>query len=89
MKIFFKEIDSIDKIIFKSSLDLLDEDINFDYKFISTGANSNLKKNTNSIDFKKSYNQSCLTFEVLVRGNYRRAYEIFRKRDLSIVTLRC
>ena len=28
----------------------------------------------------RSYNQSCLTFEVLVRGNVpRRAYEIFRK----------
>ena len=80
MNVFFDEIDKIDNIFFKTSLDLAYEDINFDYNFISTGANSNLKKNKNYIDFKKSYNQSCLTFEVLVRGNvHRRAYEIFRK----------
>ena len=80
MNVFFDEIDKINNIFFRSSLDLAYEDINFDYNFISTGANSNFKKNKNYIDFKKSYNQSCLTFEVLVRGNvHRRAYEIFRK----------
>ena len=80
MNVFFDEIDKINNIFFKTSLDLAYEDINFDYNFISTGANSNFKKNKNYIDFKKSYNQSCLTFEVLVRGNvHRRAYEIFRK----------
>ena len=80
MNVFFDEIDKINNIFFRSSLDLAYEDINFDYHFISTGANSNFKKNKNYIDFKKSYNQSCLTFEVLVRGNvHRRAYEIFRK----------
>ena len=80
MNVFFDEIDKINNIFFKTSSDLAYEDINFDYNFISTGANSNLKKNKNYIDFKKSYNQSCLTFEVLVRGNvHRRAYEIFRK----------
>ncbi len=80
MNVFFDEIDKINNIFFKSSFDLPYEDINFDYNFISTGANSNFKKNKNYIDFKKSYNQSCLTFEVLVRGNvHRRAYEIFRK----------
>ena len=80
MNVFFDEIDKIDNIFFKTSLDLAYEDIKFDYNFISTGANSNFKKNKNYIDFKKSYNQSCLTFEVLVRGNvHRRAYEIFRK----------
>ena len=80
MNVFFDEIDKINNIFFRSSSDLAYEDINFDYNFISTGANSNLKKNKNFIDFKKSYNQSCLTFEVLVRGNvHRRAYEIFRK----------
>ncbi len=80
MNVFFDEIDRVDNIFFKSSLDLSFEDINFDYKFISTGANSNYKKNQNFIDFKKAYNQSCLTFEVLVRGNINgRAYEIFRK----------
>ena len=80
MNVFFDEIDKINNIFFRSSFDLAYEDINFDYNFISTGANSNFKKNKNYIDFKKSYNQSCLTFEVLVRGNvHRRAYEIFRK----------
>ena len=80
MNVFFDEIDKIENVIFKSALDLSYEDINFDYKFISTGANSNYKKNHNYFEFKKSYNQSCLTFEVLVRGNvHKRAYEIFRK----------
>ena len=79
MSVFFEEIDKMDNIFFKSSLNLSFEDINFDYKFISTGANSNYQKTSNYIDFKKSYNHSCLTFEVLVRGNIpRRAYEIFR-----------
>ena len=80
MNVFFDEIDKMDNVFFKSSLDLSFENINFDYEFISTGANSNFKKNSNFIDIKKSYNQSCLTFEVLVRGNINgRAYEIFRK----------
>ncbi len=80
MNVFFDEVDKIDNIFFKSSLDTSYEGINFDYKFISTGANSNFKRDRNSIDLKKLYNQSCLTFEVLVRGNFhRRAYEIFRR----------
>jgi len=80
MKVFFDEIDNIDNINFKSSLDSSYEDINFDYKFISIGASSNYKKTERFIDLKKSYNHSCLTFEVLVRGNvHKRAYEIFRK----------
>ena len=80
MTLFFDEIEKLDNIFFTSCLDLSNEDIHFDYKFISTGANSNYQKNKNFIDFKKLYNQSCLTFEVLVRGNFhRRAYEIFRK----------
>ncbi len=80
MSLFFYEIDKVDNIIFKSSLNSSFNDINFDYKFISTGANSNTKKNKKFIGLRKSYNQSCLTFEVLIRGNIpRRAYEIFRK----------
>ncbi len=80
MNVFFCEIDKIDNIYFKSSLELSNDNINYDYKLISTGANSNYMKNHNYIDFKKSYNQSCVTFEVLVRGNInKRAYEIFRK----------
>ena len=80
MNVFFYEIDKMDNIFFKSPLDLSIENINYDYKFISTGANSNYMKNYNYFEIKKSYNQSCLTFEVLVRGNvHNRAYEIFRK----------
>ncbi len=79
MNVFFDEIDKRDNIFFRSSLESSYKNINFDYLFISTGANSNYIKNQKNIDFKKSYNQSCLTFEVLVRGNVqRRAYEIFR-----------
>ena len=80
MNVFFDEVDNMDNICFKSSQDLSFDDIKFDYEFVSTGANLNHKKNRNFIDIRKSYNQSCLTFEVLVRGNVpRRAYEIFRK----------
>ena len=80
MNVFFVELDNTVNIFFKSFLELSNEDIKFDYNFISTGANSNYKKDKYFIDLKKSYNQSCLTFEVLVRGNIdRRAYEIFRK----------
>ncbi len=80
MNVFFDEVNKKDNIFFKSTIDSSSDDIKFDYKFISTGANSYYKKNQNFLDFKKSYNQSCLTFEVLVRGNVpRRAYEIFRK----------
>ena len=80
MKVFFDEIDKIDNIFFQPSLDLIVKNISFDYKFISTGANSNYQKTQNYLSLKKSYNQSCLTFEVLVRGNVpKRAYEIFRK----------
>ena len=79
MNVFFDEIDNIENIFFKSTLDLDNDDIKFDYKFISTGANSSYKKDKNYLDLKKSYNQSCLTFEVLVRNNIcGRAYEIFR-----------
>ena len=80
MNVFFDEIDKRNNIFFKSSLVLSNEKILFDYKFIATGANSNFKNNQNYLDIRKSYRQSCLTFEVLVRGNvHRRAYEIFRK----------
>tara|TARA_Y200000002_G_scaffold268113_1_gene222928 strand:+ start:273 stop:1427 length:1155 start_codon:yes stop_codon:yes gene_type:complete len=80
MNVFFHEIDSKDNIFFKSSIDLTDENINYDYKFISTGASSHFMKNRNYIHLKKLYNHSCLTFEVLVRGNMHNcAYEIFRK----------
>ena len=80
MNVFFDEIDKMDNIFFISSLNSTFDDIKFDYKFISTGANTNYQKNHNFLNFRKSYNQSCLTFEVLVRGNVpRRAYEIFRK----------
>ena len=80
MNVFFNEIDNHDNISFKSSQKLSKEKILVDYQFISTGANSIDKNILKFFEFKKSYNQSCLTFKVLVRGNSeRRAYEIFRK----------
>ena len=80
MNVFFHEIDNRTNIFFKSPLDLSKKNLFFDYKFIATGSNSNYKIISNFIDIKKSYNQSCLTFKVLVRGNVdKRAYEIFRK----------
>ena len=80
MNVFFQELDNQDNIFFKSPQNLLNEKISFDYKFVSTGANSFKNKLKNFLDIRKSYNQSCLTFKVLVRGNFkRRAYEIFRK----------
>ncbi len=80
MNVFFQEIDKQDNIFFNTQQKLSKEDILFDYQFISTGAKSADKKVFNFIDIKKSYNQSCLTFKVLLRGHSeRRAYEIFRK----------
>ena len=80
MNVFFQELDHHENIFFKSPQKLSQEKISFDYQFFSTGANSFDKNFLKFIDFKKSYNQSCLTFKVLVRGNLeRRAYEIFRK----------
>jgi len=79
MNVFFNEVDNINTIRF-NSLDSNNNDIYFDYKFISTGANSTFQNNNRYLNIKKIYNQSCLTFEVLVRGNtHGRAYEIFRK----------
>ena len=80
MNIFFQEIDNSKNIVFTGSQKLPAHKFSYDYKFISTGANTINKRSINSFDLKKSYNQSCLTFKVLVRGNSeRRAYEIFRK----------
>ena len=79
IKVLFEEIDLMDNIFFQSPLDSSKENINFDYKFIATGANSSIKKDHNLFHFKKPYDQACLTFKVLVRGNFHhRAYEIFR-----------
>ncbi len=80
MNIFFKEIDKHENIFFTTPQKLLRKKILFDYSFFSTGANSLDKKVLNFVDIKKSYNQSCLTFKVSLRGNCKkRAYEIFRK----------
>ena len=80
MNLFFKEIDTCENIFFITPQRLLREKILFDYQFLSTGANSMDKKLLNFVDIKKSYNQSCLTFKVSLRGNCeKRAYEIFRK----------
>jgi 2-octaprenyl-6-methoxyphenol hydroxylase len=80
MNVFFKEIDNYENIFFMTPQKLLRKKIFFDYQFFSTGANSLDKKLLDFVDLKKSYNQSCLTFKVFLRGNLeRRAYEIFRK----------
>ena len=80
MNVFFQEIDNYENISFTSPQALLTEKILFDYQFFSTGANSLDKNLIHFLNIKKSYNQSCLTFKVSLRGNCeRRAYEIFRK----------
>ncbi len=80
MNVFFKEIDNYENIIFMTPQKLLRKKLLFDYQFFSTGANSLDKKLLNFFDLKKTYNQSCLTFKVSLRGNFeKRAYEIFRK----------
>ena len=79
MNIFFQEIDKYENIFFMTPQKLLEKKILFDYQFFSTGANSVDKKFLDYLDIKKTYNQSCLTFKVFLRGNCeKRAYEIFR-----------
>jgi 2-octaprenyl-6-methoxyphenol hydroxylase len=80
MNVFFKEIDNYENISFITPQRLLRKKILFDYQFLSTGANSLDNKFVDFVDIKKSYNQSCLTFKISLRGNReKRAYEIFRK----------
>ncbi|MBO8230191.1 2-octaprenyl-6-methoxyphenol 4-monooxygenase [Prochlorococcus marinus str. MU1404] len=80
MNVFFQEIDNYENIFFITPQKLLLKKILFDYQFFSTGANSLDKKFLDFLNIKKSYNQSCLTFKVSLRGNCeKRAYEIFRK----------
>ena len=79
MNVFFREIDNCDNIFFMKPQNLTEKKVLFDYQFFSTGATSFDKKIFNFINFKKNYNQACLTFKVLLRGNCeKRAYEIFR-----------
>ena len=80
MNVFFQEIDKYENIFFMTPQKLLGKKILFDYQFFSTGAKSIDKKLLDFVDIKKSYNQSCLTFKVTIRGNCeKRAYEIFRE----------
>ncbi len=80
MNVFFQEIDKIKNISFITPNKLFQKKIIYDYQFFSTGANSLDKKSLGFLNIKKSYNQSCLTFKVSLRGNCeKRAYEIFRK----------
>ena len=80
MNVFFKEIDNQQNITFDSNQSLSAKKIVFDYKFFASGANFFNSHFHKFFSFKKSYNHSCLTFKVLVRGNIeRRAYEIFRE----------
>ncbi len=80
MNVFFREIDNYENIFFMTPQKLINKRILFDYQFFSSGANSLDKKVLDFINIKKSYNQSCLTFKVSLRGNFEKcAYEIFRK----------
>jgi 2-octaprenyl-6-methoxyphenol hydroxylase len=80
MNVFFQEIDNYENIFFMTTPKLLRKKLLFDYQFFSSGANSFDNKLLDFVDIKKSYNQSCLTFKVSLRGNCeKRAYEIFRK----------
>ena len=80
MNVFFLEIDNHSNIFFKSPNNLSQVKFIFDYKFISTGAIPIHKKSLNFLYIRKKYNQSCLTFKVILRGNLERcAYEIFRE----------
>jgi len=80
LKVFFEEIDNLDNVFFMTPQKLSNEKILFDYQFFSTGANSLDKRLFSFIDLKKTYNHSCLTFKVSLRGNCKnRAYEFFRK----------
>ena len=80
MNIFFQEIENYENIFFMNPDKLLSKKILFDYIFFSSGANSLDKKLLDFLDLKKSYNHSCLTFKISLRGNSeKRAYEIFRK----------
>ena len=91
MNTFFNEIEKKENIFFNSPQKLLNEKIRIDYQFISTGANSvNSKKYFKFLDIRKTYNQSCLTFKVLLRGNSeKRAYEIFRNEGpLALLPLK-
>jgi len=90
MNVFFQEIDNYENIFFTTPQKLLRRKILFDYQFFSTGANSLDKKILDFVDIKKSYNQSCLTFKVSLRGNFeKRAYEIFRKEGpLALLPLK-
>ena len=91
MNVFFEEIHKNKNIFFKTPQELAQEKIIFDYKFISMGAKTKLKKRLFDLSsIKKVYNQSCLTFKVVIRGNFeRRAYEIFRREGpLALLPLR-
>ena len=80
LNVFFLEIDNHSNIFFKLPKNLSQEKFIFDYKFISTGAIPIHKKSLNFLYIRKKYNQSCLTFKVLLRGNVEScAYEIFRE----------
>ena len=80
MNVLFLEIDNHSNIFFNSPQNFSQEKDKFDYKFISTGAYPIHKKSFSFLYFRKKYNQSCLTFKVLLRGNVEScAYEIFRE----------
>ena len=87
MNVFFNEIDNHKNIYFLNPKELSQKKLSFDYKFIATGANPVAKIFSSIFDFKKSYNQSCLTFKILVRGNSKSVPTKFLEEGLfSIIT---
>ena len=69
----FKNVKFLNQSIQKTST------AEFDYEFIADGANSTFKRSNSLLNLRKSYNQSCLTFKILIRGiTKKRAYEFFR-----------
>ena len=78
-KILFDELSNYQNFYFSNNK-RINSSKKFDFEFFADGANS-IYRNYHGISFlRKSYNQSCLTFKVLLNGNIKkRAYEIFRK----------
>ena len=80
IKLLFDETDYFKNISFDVVNNQKVSKNNFDYEFIANGANSHYRNVYKAPFYRKSYNQSCLTFKLIIRGNIeKRAYEIFRE----------
>ena len=86
MNILFEEIDKNKNIFFNSTQELKEEKNFFDYKFISTRDKPTQKTIFKFLDIRKTFNQSCLRFKVLIRGNIEQgAYWIFRNEGPLVI----